>query len=210
MHELWWGCIGHNDWFWYWPSLQEVLQTVWYRHPDLATIWWWEWWASFSFQVLIWVRLFGRCGGCNLQFFNQALCSSSRVLSWPWQNGYMLFHSRQPPNIWILQPILCSSSVWFQPIASSAILQEHTEATGRYQWSTRSRKSFLAGIRSSFPLFAWLDKSQPLFDSWWQEWRSHLFCGSVHPLCIALDGECASDGEVICYFFSKMLNEFLC
>jgi len=52
--------------------------------------------------------------------------------------------------------------------------------------------------------------SSTLFDSWWQEWRSHLFCGSIHPLCIALDEEFASDGEVICYFFSrKMLDEFL-
>ena len=133
MHEPWWGCIGHNNWFWYWPSLQEVLQRVWCRHPDLATIWWWEWWANLPIQVLIWVTLFGRCGGCNLQFFHQALCSSSQVSSWPWQNGYRLFHSRQPPNVWILQPILCSSLVWFWPIASSAILQEHTEASGRYQ-----------------------------------------------------------------------------
>ena len=30
------------------------------------------------------------------------------------------------------------------------------------------------------------------FDSWWQEWCSHLFCGSVHPLCISLD-------EKICF-----------
>ena len=43
--------------------------------------------------------------------------------------------------------------------------------------------------------------SSTLFDSWWQEWRSHLFCGPVHPLCIALDGEFASDREVICLFF---------
>jgi len=48
------------------------------------------------------------------------------------------------------------------------------------------------------------------FDSWWQEWCSHLFCGSVHPLCISLDGKFTSDGEVICYFSSrKLLDEFL-
>ena len=35
-----------------------------------------------------------------------------------------------------------------------------------------------------------------LFDSWWQEWHSHLFCGLVHPLCVALDGEFAFDREV--------------
>ena len=51
--------------------------------------------------------------------------------------------------------------------------------------------------------------SSTLFDSWWQEWPFHLLCGSVHPLCIALDGEFASDGEVICYFFSiKPLDKF--
>ena len=38
-----------------------------------------------------------------------------------------------------------------------------------------------------------------LFDSWWQEWCSHLFCGPIHPLCIALDGEFASDSEVTFY-----------
>ena len=43
--------------------------------------------------------------------------------------------------------------------------------------------------------------SSTLFNSWWQEWRSHLFCGLVHPLCIALDGEFAFDSEVTCYFF---------
>ena len=45
--------------------------------------------------------------------------------------------------------------------------------------------------------------SSTLFDSLWLEWRSHLFYRSVHPLCIALDREFASDGEVICFFFSK-------
>ena len=32
------------------------------------------------------------------------------------------------------------------------------------------------------------------FDSWWQEWRSHLFYGSVLPFCISLDGKFTSDG----------------
>ena len=41
--------------------------------------------------------------------------------------------------------------------------------------------------------------SSTLFYSWWQEWRSHLFCGLIHPLCIALDGEFASDSEVTFY-----------
>ena len=53
--------------------------------------------------------------------------------------------------------------------------------------------------------------SSNLFYSWWQEWHSHLFYGPVHPRCIALDGEFASDGEVICYFFSiKPFNKFFC
>ena len=51
----------------------------------------------------------------------------------------------------------------------------------------------------SFSLHDWARASfsSNLFDSWWQEWRSHLFCGQVHPLCIALDGEFASDSDVI-------------
>ena len=53
--------------------------------------------------------------------------------------------------------------------------------------------------------------SSTLFDSWWLEWHSHLFYGWVHPLCIALDGEFASNREVTCHFFSrKLLDEFLC
>ena len=50
----------------------------------------------------------------------------------------------------------------------------------------------------SFSLHDWVrvSFSSGLFDSWWQDWRSHLFCGSVHPLCIALDGEFVSDSEV--------------
>ena len=50
-----------------------------------------------------------------------------------------------------------------------------------------------------------------LFDSWWQEWHSHLFCGLVHPLCIALDGEFASNNEVTFIpFLEKFLDRFLC
>ena len=48
-----------------------------------------------------------------------------------------------------------------------------------------------------------------LFDSWWQEWHSHLFYRLVHPLCIALDGEFASDREVTCHFFlRRSFNKF--
>ena len=35
-----------------------------------------------------------------------------------------------------------------------------------------------------------------LYDSWWQEWHSHLFYSPVHPSCIALDEDFASDSEV--------------
>ena len=42
--------------------------------------------------------------------------------------------------------------------------------------------------------------SSNLFDSWWQEWHSHLFCSLIHPNCLALDEEFASDSEVIYYF----------
>jgi len=39
-----------------------------------------------------------------------------------------------------------------------------------------------------------------LFDSWWKEWHSHLFCSPIHPNCLALDEEFASDSEIIYYF----------
>ena len=29
--------------------------------------------------------------------------------------------------------------------------------------------------------------SSNLFDSWWQEWHSHLFCSPIHPNCLTLD-----------------------
>ena len=35
-----------------------------------------------------------------------------------------------------------------------------------------------------------------LYDLWWLEWHSHLFCEPVHPSCIALDEDFASDSEV--------------
>lgn len=34
------------------------------------------------------------------------------------------------------------------------------------------------------------------FDSWWQEWHSHLFCDAVHTKCLALDEIFSSDSEV--------------
>ena len=53
-----------------------------------------------------------------------------------------------------------------------------------------SRVFQLESDLSSFSLHDWVrvSFSSSLFDSWWQDWHSHLFCGSVHPLCIALDG----------------------
>ena len=49
--------------------------------------------------------------------------------------------------------------------------------------------------------------SSNLFDSWWQEWHSYLFYGPVHPRCIALDGEFASDSEVTYHpFFRKLFD----
>ena len=62
-----------------------------------------------------------------------------------------------------------------------------------------SRAFQLGSDLPSFSLHDWVRASfsSNLFDSWWQEWRSYLFCGPVHPLCIALDGEFASNSEVI-------------
>ena len=53
--------------------------------------------------------------------------------------------------------------------------------------------------------------SSTLFDFWWQECHSHLFCGLVHPLCVALDREFASDREVTYHLFlKKLFDEFSC
>ena len=64
----------------------------------------------------------------------------------------------------------------------------------------------------SFCLHDWtrVNFSSNLFDSWWQEWHSHLFCGPTHPRCVALDGEFASDSEVTYHslFLEKIFNEF--
>jgi len=61
-----------------------------------------------------------------------------------------------------------------------------------------SRVFQLGSDLPSFCLHDWtrVNFSSNLFDSWWQEWHSHLFCGSVHHRCIALDGEFAFDSEV--------------
>ena len=69
-------------------------------------------------------------------------------------------------------------------------------------------------LRSDLPSFClhdWtrVNFSSNLFDPWWQEWHFHLFYGSVHPRCIALDGEFASDNEVIYYSFSETLFDDL-
>ena len=50
--------------------------------------------------------------------------------------------------------------------------------------------------------------SSTLFDSWWQEWHPHLFCGSVHPRCIALDRHFTSDSEVTYLFLEKLFDKF--
>ena len=47
--------------------------------------------------------------------------------------------------------------------------------------------------------------SSNLFDSWWQEWHSHVFCGPGHPRFIALDGDFASNNEVIYYYFFRKI-----
>ena len=57
----------------------------------------------------------------------------------------------------------------------------------------------LGSYLSSICLHDWtrVTLSSNLFDSWWQEWHYHIFCGSIHPSCIALDKNFASDSEVV-------------
>ena len=52
--------------------------------------------------------------------------------------------------------------------------------------------------------------SSNLFDSWWQEWHSHLFFNSIHPNCLALDDEFASDSEVTHHFPFRRIIKFSC
>ena len=61
---------------------------------------------------------------------------------------------------------------------------------------------------SSLCLHDWtrVNFSSNLFDSWWQEWHSHIFCRSVHPRCIALDGEFASNSEVTYHSFFRKIT----
>ena len=71
-----------------------------------------------------------------------------------------------------------------------------------------SRVFQLGSDLPSFSLHDWVRASfsSNLFDSWWQEWHSHLFCGPVYPLCIALDREFASDSEVIFHSLFKEIT----
>ena len=74
-----------------------------------------------------------------------------------------------------------------------------------------SRVFQLGSDLPSFCLHDWtrVNFSSNLFDSWWQEWHSHLFCGSVHPRCIALDGEFASDSEVTYHSFLEKIIRWI-
>ena len=61
----------------------------------------------------------------------------------------------------------------------------------------------------SFCLHDWtrVNFSSNLFDSWWQERHSHLFCGLAYSRCIALDSEFVSNSDVIYYsFFRKIIQ----
>jgi len=66
----------------------------------------------------------------------------------------------------------------------------------------------------TFHLHEWakVTFSSSLFNSWWQEWHSHLFCSPVHPNCLALDEDFASDSEVIHYTYlpNRSFNKLLC
>ena len=74
-----------------------------------------------------------------------------------------------------------------------------------------SRVFQLGSDLPSFCLHDWtrVTLSSNLFDSWWQEWHSHLLCGSVHPNCIALDEDFVSESEVTYHsFLEKLFNKF--
>ena len=61
-----------------------------------------------------------------------------------------------------------------------------------------SRVFQLESDLSSLYLHEWTRASFTfhLYDLQWQEWHSHLFCGPVHPSCISLDEDFASESEV--------------
>ena len=128
--------------------------------------------------------------------------SSSRISSWSRQNGYRFLHSRQPSNLWVLQSFICSSSVWSRPIATQLFFKDILRPREDIGEVLEASKVFKLGSDlPSLCLHDWIRVIlfSTLFDSWWQKWRSHLFCGPVHPLCIALDGEFASDSKVTFY-----------
>ena len=61
-----------------------------------------------------------------------------------------------------------------------------------------SRVFQLGSDHSSLCLHEWTRATfSNLFDSCWQEWHSHLFYSPIHPSCLALDEEFASNSEVI-------------
>ena len=76
-----------------------------------------------------------------------------------------------------------------------------------------SRVFQLGSDFSCFCLHDWtrVNFTSNLFDYWWQEWHSHLFCGSIHPRCIALDGEFVFNSEVTYHsFLEKFFDESPC
>jgi hypothetical protein len=59
--------------------------------------------------------------------------------------------------------------------------------------------------------FKIIERAHPLFTSWWQEWRDHIFCIPVKPLCQALYPQFDSDSEVVLFsFYLSILINFVC
>jgi hypothetical protein len=54
------------------------------------------------------------------------------------------------------------------------------------------------------PLFQLIELAHTSFVFWWQEWHSHIFNTSVHPLCQDLNPQFNSDSEVIFYAFNSI------
>ena len=128
------------------------------------------------------------------------MCSSGQISSWSWQNGQRLLHPGNPPTYEFYNPSFVARQFGLGRLPPHLFFENILKPREDVSDVLEASRIFQLGSDlPSFSLHDWViaSFSSSLFDTWWPKWHSHLFCGPVHPLCIALDGKFASDSEVI-------------
>jgi len=132
------------------------------------------------------------------------MCSSSRISSWSCKMIKGSSIPGNPPTYEFYNPSFVARQFSLGQLPPCLFFKNTLKPREDISDVLETSRVFQLGSDlPSFSLHDWVraNFSSNLFESWWQEWHSHLFCGPVYPLCIALDGEFASDSKVIPSFF---------